>query len=127
MIYRVQTSKPMAQALQDLEASIARNGFGLLHSYDFKQILTGKGFPLQPECRVLEICNPRQASEVLAMDMALNMVLPCRVSLYEDQGKTWIAMVPPTDLLALVSSEPAVAPAAAEVERAMRKTIDESA
>ncbi len=36
-------------------------------------------------------------------------------------------MVPPTDLLALVSSDPAVALAAAEVERASRKIIDEAA
>ena len=37
---------------------------------DFKQTLESKGFPLANECRVLEVCNPGQASEVLAAFLA---------------------------------------------------------
>lgn len=127
MIHVVETKKSVSQAMQDLEAAIAANNFGLLHTYDFRQILAGKGFTLPGECRVLEVCNPRQASEVLAVDMALNMVLPCRVSVYEDKGRTFIGMVPPTDLLPLVSTDPAIGSAATEVERAMKAIIADAA
>lgn len=59
-----------------IEAAAKAEGFGVLHHYDFKKILDGKGFPIGKECRVLEVCNPRQASEVLAVEMGLNMALP---------------------------------------------------
>jgi hypothetical protein len=36
-------------------------------------------------------------------------------------------MVPPTDMLALVSEDPAIATTALEVERTMRRIIDEAA
>jgi len=127
MIYATSTTKSVERAAQDLESAIAANGFGLLHTYDFRQILAGKGFSLAGECRVFEVCNPRQASEVLAMDMALNMVLPCRVSIYEDKGRTMIGMVPPSDLLPLVSADAAIAAAAQDVETTMKRIIDDAA
>lgn len=127
MIYTKQTTKSVERATQDLEAAVVANGFGLLHSYDFRSILAGKGFDLPGECRVFEVCNPKQASEVLAVDMALNMVLPCRISIYEDHGKTTLGMVPPSDLLPLVSMNPAVASSADEVEATMKRIIDDAA
>jgi uncharacterized protein (DUF302 family) len=127
MIYTRQTAKSVDRATQDLEAAVSANGFGLLHAYDFRQILAGKGFSLPAECRVFEVCNPRQASEVLAVDMALNMVLPCRVSIYEANGRTMIGMVPPTDMLQLVSADPAIATSAGEVEATLKRIIDDAA
>jgi len=127
VLYIKTTSKTVERATDDLELSIARNGFGLLHRYDFRKTLGDKGFPIDNECRVLEVCNPRQASEVLAADMSLNMALPCRISVYQDGGRTVIGMVPPTDMLGLVSHDPAIAATAVEVERTLRKIIDEAA
>ena len=126
MIYTKQTTKSVERATQDLETAVVANGFGLLHTYDFRKILAGKGFNLPGECRVFEVCNPKQASEVLAVDMALNMVLPCRVSIYEDHGRTTIGMVPPSDLLPLVSVNPAIASSAHEVEATMKRIIDDA-
>lgn len=124
MLYRKQTDKSVDQVFQDLEAAAKAHGFGVLHHYDFKQTLEGKGFPLANECRVLEVCNPKQASEVLAVDMALNMALPCRVSIYQDGGKTIVGMIPPTAVLKLVSDDPRIAPAAKLVEDTMEKIIE---
>lgn len=126
MIYTKQTAKSVERATQDLEIAVVANGFGLLHTYDFRKILAGKGFDLPGECRVFEVCNPKQASEVLAVDMALNMVLPCRISIFEDHGRTTIGMVPPSDLLPLVSVNPAIASSAHEVEATMKRIIDET-
>jgi uncharacterized protein (DUF302 family) len=124
MLYRKQTQKSVDQVFADIEAAAKEHGFGLLHHYDFKQTLESKGFALANECRVMEVCNPRQASEVLAVDMALNMALPCRISIYQDEGKTIVGMIPPTDILKLVSDDPRIEPAARQVEEAMEKIID---
>lgn len=124
MLYRKQTQKSVDQVFADIEAAAKEHGFGLLHHYDFKQTLESKGFPLANECRVMEVCNPKQASEVLGVDMALNMALPCRISIYQDGGKTIVGMIPPTDVLKLVSNDPRIEPAAQQVEEAMEKIID---
>lgn len=126
MLYSKETSKSVDRAFADLEASIKQHGFGMLHSYDFRKTLAEKGFEIPNECRVLEVCNPKQASAVLSVDMSLNMALPCRISIYQDQGKTIIGMVPPTALLALISTDPSIAAAAQAVERTMEAIIDDA-
>ena len=124
MLYIKETKKSVDQAFQDLEASIRQHGFGLLHHYDFKQTLKEKGFDLPNECRVLEVCNPKQACEVLHMDMAINMALPCRISIYEENGKTFIGMIPPSTLLGLISPSADLMELAQAVEDSTRQIID---
>jgi len=127
MLYIKQTQKSVDQAFQDLEVSIKQHGFGLLHHYDFKQTLKDKGFDLPNECRVLEVCNPRQACEVLQMNMAVNMALPCRISIYEEAGKTFIGMIPPATLLGLISQSAELRQLAQGVEDTTRQIIDDAA
>ena len=126
MLYIKETKKSVDQAFRDLEASIKQHGFGLLHHYDFKQTLKEKGFDLSNECRVLEVCNPRQACEVLHMNMAINMGLPCRISIYEEAGKTFLGMIPPSVLLGLISESSELLELAQGVERTTRQIIDDA-
>lgn len=126
MLYRKTTQKSVGQAFEDLQASCKAHGFGVLHHYDFKQTLQSKGFELANECLVVEVCDPKQASEVLAADMSLNMALPCRISIYRDAGQTIIGMVPPTAMLGLVSDDPGIAQTAQVVEQKMQAIIDEA-
>ena len=124
-MYRRQSNRSVDDIFADIETAAKAEGFGVLHHYDFRKILDSKGFPIDRECRVLEVCNPRQASEVLAADMALNMALPCRLSIYEDDGgKTFVGMIPPTQMLALVSDDHRIADAARSVEQAMERIIE---
>ncbi len=83
MIYKKPTTKSVDRAFEDVQAALKAAGFGVLHCYDFRKTLADKGFDLPNACLVLEVCNPRQAAEVLAIDMSLNMALPCRLSIYE--------------------------------------------
>lgn len=126
MLYIKETQKSVDHAFKDLEASIKQHGFGLLHYYDFKQTLKDKGFHLANECRVLEVCNPKQACEVLHMNMAINMALPCRISIYEEAGKTFIGMIPPSALLGLISPAADLQQLAKGVEDTTRRIIDDA-
>lgn len=99
----------------------------MLHVYDLQATLTGKGVDLPEQCRILEVCNPHQAAKVLALDMTFNLALPCRISIYEQDGKTKIGMTRPTRLLGLLSDAAALKTAAEEVEAAIERMIDEAA
>jgi uncharacterized protein (DUF302 family) len=124
--YVVTSGKSVEQAAADLEAAVKQHGFGVLHTYDLKQTLAGKGVELPHECRILEVCNPHQAARVLSADMAMNMALPCLISVYEEGGETRIGMIRPTALLASLSESPNLRGVAEEVEQATIRMIDDA-
>jgi len=126
MYYIVESNKPFEQAAADLDAAVKRHGFGVLHVHDIGNTLRGKGVAFEPQCRVFEVCNPLQASKVMAADMRLNMALPCRISVYTEAGKARIGMIKPAAILASLSQDPVLATVAREVEQQTMRMIDEA-
>lgn len=126
MYYVVETQKPFEQASQDLEAAVKAHQFGVLHIHDLGQTLRSKGFEFHDQCRVFEVCNPGQAFKVLAVDMNLNMALPCRISVFTEQGVTKIGMIRPEPMLAMLSDNAELREIAQQVEAATQKMIDQA-
>jgi uncharacterized protein (DUF302 family) len=126
MYYIVKSNKPFEQAASDLEAAVLRNGFGVLHIHDLGATLRGKGLDFAEQCRVFEVCNPKQAAKVMAADMRLNMALPCRISVYTEHGNTLIGLIKPKDMLAGLSQNAELLKTAEEVELATIKMVDEA-
>jgi uncharacterized protein (DUF302 family) len=126
MYYIVDTDKSFEQAAADLESAVERNGFGVLHIHDLGATLRSKGVPFDEQCRIFEVCNPRQAAKVLSTDMRLNMALPCRISVFTDASKTKIGLIKPLEMLSALSQEPALIEVAKEVERNTIQMIDEA-
>ncbi|MDZ4074218.1 MAG: DUF302 domain-containing protein [Hylemonella sp.] len=126
MFYTVDTAKSFEQAAADLDAAVKRHGFGVLHVHDLGNTLRSKGLSFTENCRVFEVCNPAQAAKVLAADMQMNMALPCRISVYTEKGKTRIGMIKPTDMLAMLSQDPALSQVAREVDEKTTLMINEA-
>jgi uncharacterized protein (DUF302 family) len=126
MFYTVDTAKSFEQAAADLDAAVKRHGFGVLHVHDIGNTLRSKGLSFTENCRVFEVCNPAQAAKVLASDMQMNMALPCRISVYTEKGKTRIGMIKPTDMLAMLSQDPALGQVAREVDEKTTLMINEA-
>ena len=126
MYYIVETSKTFAEATKDLEAAVLRNSFGILHIHDLGTTLRSKGIAFGEECKVFEVCNPGQAAKVLAIDMRLNMALPCRISVYTEHGKTKIGLIKPAQILASLSQDAALNQVAKEVEQKTIQMVDEA-
>lgn len=126
MYYIVETRKTFDQATTDLDAAVKRHEFGVLHVHDLGATLRSKGIAFAEQCKVFEVCSPRQAASVLATDMRLNMALPCRISVYTEQGKTRIGLIKPVQMLGMLSQDPALAAIAHEVEDATMRMVDEA-
>ena len=126
MYYIVESDKSFDQACTDLDAAVKRNGFGVLHVHDLGTTLRSKGIAFTQECKVFEVCNPAQAAKVLATDMRLNMALPCRISVYTEQGRTKIGMIEPETMLGMLSPDPALTQIAKEVEATTTLMINEA-
>ncbi len=126
MYYIVESNKSFEQVATDLEAAVKRNEFGVLHIHDLGNTLRSKGIAFAEQCRVFEVCNPGQASKVLSADMRLNMALPCRISVYTEQGQTKIGMIQPVLMLAALSHDESLVRVAQEVEAKTKKMIEEA-
>ena len=126
MRYIKTTTKTVDQATQDLEAAVLRHQFGVLHVHNLKETMNKKGVAFDNDCRILEVCNPHQAKKVLTEDMTINMALPCRLSVWSEQGITHIGMLRPTLLLKMFSDSAALAAVAEEVEAATKAMIEEA-
>ena len=120
MYFVVNTDKTFEQASIDLESSVKCLGFGVLHVHDIGETPRNKGIDFKENCRVFEVCNPIQAAKVLSMDMRLNMALPCRISVFTEEGSTKICLIKPAQMLAALSENPELLEVANEVEE---KTI----
>jgi uncharacterized protein (DUF302 family)/RNA polymerase-binding transcription factor DksA len=127
MYYIVPSTKSVDAAARDLEAAVRKHGFGVLHVFDLKETLTKKGYPLEPQCRIFEVCNPQQATRVLQTDMRLNMALPCRISIFEDEGVTKLGTIRPTATLRALSDDREIVAIAGAVETTITAIIDEAA
>ena len=126
MYYIVETDKSFDQASTDLEAAVKRHQFGVLHVHDLGSTLRSKGVEFSDECKVFEVCNPGQAAKVMALDMRLNMALPCRISVYTEKGKTRIGLIKPAAMLATLSQDASLLQIADEVEKMTLQMIDEA-
>lgn len=126
MYYIAESRKSFEQAAADLDAAVKKHNFGVLHVHDLGNTLRSKGMAFTEECRVFEVCNPAQAAKVLAADMRINMALPCRISVYTQHGKTMIGLIKPVEMLASLSTDPALAAVAQEVEAATIRMVDEA-
>jgi len=126
MYYVVETEKSFDQATADLDAAVSRHGFGVLHIHDLGSTLRSKGVAFNKQCKIFEICNPKQAAKVLSTDMRLNMVLPCRISVFTEGGKTRIGMVRPAEMLSSLSQDPVLSKVAEEVEAKTTQIINET-
>lgn len=127
MYYIVPTAKSVDDASRDLEAAVQKHAFGVLHVYDLKETLAKKGFPLEPQCRIFEVCNPQHASQVLQRDIRVNMALPCRISVFEDHGTTKIGTVLPAEILRALSHDRELAAVAETVQATIKAIIEDAA
>ena len=84
-----------------------------------------KGVAFAHECLIVEVCQPLQAKKVLEANMSVCTALPCRISIYEEDGKTMLATLKPTTLLAMFNS-PQLEGVAQEVEATIVKIMEEA-
>jgi len=123
----VDSPHPFEGVCSALQAAIPAHGFGLLTVHDLADTLRSKGIGFREQCRIFEVCQPQHAARVLEADMALNMALPCRISVYTQDGQTRIGMVSPVVMFSCLSTDPQLQTVAAEVEATTRAIIDTAA
>jgi len=123
MLYEKEAKGTIDEVATKLEEAATANQFGVLGIHDLKQKMQAKGVEFGPECRVFEVCNPRKAKTVLEADLSISNALPCRIAVYEEDGKVKVSTLKPTHVLALFGRSELQA-VAREVEYTLIRMID---
>lgn len=126
MLVKLSTGKTVSEAAVALQAAVQANHFGVMQVHNLKDTMTKKGVEFAHECLIFEVCQPQQAKKVLEQNMSVSTALPCRISIYEEGGKTILATLKPTILLAMFNT-PQLKGVAQEVEDTIVKIMQEAA
>ncbi|MFZ2281059.1 MAG: DUF302 domain-containing protein [Prosthecobacter sp.] len=126
MLITLPTNKTVRETAAALQTAVDANHFGVMHIHDLKESMWKKGVEFDHECLIFEVCQPQQAKRVLDENMSVSTALPCRISIYEEGGRTILATLKPTNLLAMFNT-PQLDGVAQEVEAAIVKIMTETA
>lgn len=115
MLFSLPTGNTVSETAVALQKAVEAHHFGVMHIHNLQETMVKKGMQFAHECLIFEVCQPQQAKMVLEQNMSVSTALPCRISIYEEGGKTILATLRPTVLLAMFNT-PQLAAIAQEVE-----------
>ncbi len=125
MLIKLSTDKTVSETSAAVQAAVEANHFGVMQVHNLKETMKKKGIEFARECLIFEVCQPQQAKKVLDENMSVSTALPCRISIYEEDGKTILATLKPTTLLAMFNT-PQLEGVAQEVEATIVKIMKEA-
>ena len=102
--------------------ALKQEGFGILTEIDVKDTLQKK---LNKEFRkyvILGACNPGLAYRGLQDELALGLLLPCNVCVWEDGDGSTVSVLRP-DKMVEVTSNPKLAPMAQEADDRLQSAL----
>ena len=123
--YTVQSNKAFNDAVSAVEQTTAAKGFRVLHVHDVAATLAEKGFQRE-RVSIIEMCNAKYASQVLAADVKIGLMLPCPIMVYAEGGSVFITTMRPS-LIADFFPHADITAAASEVEDVLVAVIDKAA
>ena len=123
--YTVRTAKGFDEAVEAVKKATADAGFRVQFVHDLAATLTEKGFPRE-RVTIVEMCNAKYASQVLAADVKIGLMLPCPIMVYAEKGEVFITTMRAT-LIAGLFPDADISAVAAQVEKVLIDVVDAAA
>lgn len=123
LIYEKSTDKTFKEAVDSIVATLKEREFGVLWQLNFKEKLAEHNIDFENNFMILEVCNPHKANEVLTKHMEMGYFLPCKVVVYEKEGKVRIGTAKPEMLMGFMGHDD-LGHIAIEVESILTQAID---
>jgi|SRR3989338_1873710 len=92
--YTVTSIKSFKNAVEKVVQETKNAGFRVLYIHDVTKTLAEKGFTIEP-FKIIEICNAKNAYNALRADVKIGLCLPCKINVYQKDGKTYISGMRP--------------------------------
>ncbi|TLS52818.1 DUF302 domain-containing protein [Paenibacillus antri] len=121
--YTVETDGTVEEAIDALEQRLQADQFGVLWRFNIQDKLQEKGFAFESKYIVLEVCNPAEANRVLSETPMAGYFLPCKIVVYEAEGKVKVGMLKPSALMDVMQND-SLRRIASDVEERLIQSID---
>ena len=122
--YTVTTEKSFDEAVAAVKEETKKAGFRVLYIHDVTATLKERGFKIEP-FRIIEVCNAKSAYTVLQADIKIGLCLPCKINVYQKDGKTYISGMRPV-ILSQFFPQANLGNLPKEVDEIIRGIIDRS-
>jgi uncharacterized protein (DUF302 family) len=83
-------------ACEKVVAAFGEQGFGVLTTVDVQGVLKEKLQQVMEPYRIYGICNPKLASQALAVEPQVGVMLPCTVVVRQSAGGSEVVVLRPT-------------------------------
>ncbi len=124
MQYMETSNKSVQEVVEKIKENCAKYKFGVQHIHNVGENLRSKGIDFKNECQIVDICNPTVAQEFLSQDMSLSCIMPCKISVYSEDGETNLVM---NSLSQLVDDiNPDLLDLAIETQQTLLQILEES-
>ena len=121
---RTRLSLPYEQAVQKTTEALKAEGFGVLTEIDVKATLKQK---LNADFRryvILGACKPPLAHRALSANLDVGLLLPCNVTVYEEDGGAVVTAVDPMAMLGVMKDDQVVCEVAEEARARLIRVIE---
>jgi len=126
MVIKFESNKGIDAVCEDLQEAIVNRKFGVVATLNMKETMAKKGVSFSSECRIYEVCHPGHAKTVLEQNMDISTALPCRISIYEQNGQVILSTIDPKMMLGMFGSD-GLAHVAEEVGEVLVESMKEAA
>lgn len=120
---RVHLDAPYEEAIEQVTAALKTQGFGVLTSIDIKATLKNRLDVDFRKYTILGACNPPLAHRALSNELAVGLLLPCNVIVYEDaeQGGSVVSLGDPIVMIGLIDDNPVLTEVAQDARTRLEK------
>lgn len=109
-------------AVEKTKAELAKEGFGILSEIDVRATLKKKLDIDYDNYVILGACNPPYAHQALMAEKDIGLLLPCNVSVYEDDGKVYVSAIVPSVAMGMVENA-SLQSIAAQIDAKLRTVV----
>ena len=89
--YKITSNQPIEVISKKVPEACEKHKFALLTTYNYHEIVESKGFPIERKVYVYEICQAKTAASMLTDFPHFSIFMPCKLAIYENDGKTVIS------------------------------------
>jgi uncharacterized protein (DUF302 family) len=111
---------PFDRAVDRARETLKAEGFGVLCEIDLKEKMKEKLGVDFPNYVILGACNPPIAYQALQEEMALGLLLPCNVVVYEENNRSVVAAIDAAKMMSITGNRNLEAAAVQDNEKLQR-------
>ena len=121
---KIESNKSIEEISEKVAIECENHKFALLQTYIYQEILESKGFPIKRKVYIYEICQAKTASLMLTSNPEFSIFMPCKLAIFENEGKTIISTMNMGIMLNAVKSNKILYKEATTVFDAMNSLIN---